>query len=247
MDVEIVQIDIGGCSQWGDENTPNLIRQYCMPSVERYAQRFNYKYTLVKESTYAEKIGPLDFLMTKAKHYSFERYLRLKTKHDAVVYIDNDVYIKNDADMLPEIDGIMAAREPGKTDSQKLFTILNNLDRETSYYNSGVIMADKFSAQEICDYMVYRAKNHIKAKGKNTDNMMFNEYLLERKPHFLELTEHWNYMPMLNGSTKSLNSNFMHLVGVHGKEFLKKLSLVNMPMANLLENIANGKIKVDVA
>ena len=41
-------------------------------------------------------------------------------------------------------------------------------------------MLDEPSAVNLKEYMMYRINNRIKAKGKNTDNMMLNEYFLEK-------------------------------------------------------------------
>jgi len=245
MTTLILQIDIGHGTQWGDESAPDIFRSICIPSVKNYAQRHGYDYELITESSYLSKIGPLNFLLTESKHYSFERYLRLKTHHENVVYIDNDIYISDVAGPLPEICGLMAVAEPGKTNSQKLFSEVHNLPHDTTYYNSGLFMADRHTADAICDYMIYRATNNQKAKGKSTDNMMFNEFVHYEQSQFIELSEKWNYMPMLIGSSKGLRSNCLHLVGKHGKLFLSKLVSTGHPIKPLLENITIGNIVIE--
>ena len=37
----ILQIDIGGGTQWGNKNTINPIREIFIPSVKKYCKKFN--------------------------------------------------------------------------------------------------------------------------------------------------------------------------------------------------------------
>ena len=89
-------------------------------------QKFNYDYLLVKESLYEKKYSKFDFLETKNKHFSFERYFHFINDYDYTIYIDNDVYIYPDAQQLPDINGLMNVREP-EGNSSKIFREVNNL------------------------------------------------------------------------------------------------------------------------
>ena len=40
-----------------------------------------------------------DFLDTKEKHFSFERYFHFVNEYEFTIYLDNDVYIFPDADL----------------------------------------------------------------------------------------------------------------------------------------------------
>jgi len=246
MTTLILQVDIKNGTQWGGKPAVDIIRNYCIPSVKSYAQKHGYTHELLTESTYEKRIGPFDFLMKETKHYAFERYLNLDTEFDKLVYIDNDIYVSSQAQKLPEIKGLMAVREPGNTNSQKMFTSFNKLPLDAAYFNSGMFMANQDAAKKLGEYMIHRATNYIRAKGKSTDNMMFNEYILEENPVFSELNEEWNYMPMLKGASKGLCANFMHLVGIDGKNFLSQLIKLGHPLDILLEKITSGEIKVDL-
>jgi len=246
MKTLILQVDIGSGSQWGSDQSKNVIHQFCIPSVKKYASRNRYDYKVLTRSTYTKRIGSLDFLMTEVKHYAFERYLHLDTDYERLVYIDNDVYIPSCANRLPHVNGLMACKEPDGTSSHQLFCDVNQLPLSTPYYNSGVIMADKKSAKELGKYMIYRARNHIHAKGKSTDNMMFNEYLIEKRPKFTALGEEWNYMPVVTGATLGLKSNFMHLVGNVGKEIIDHFIISGNEINQTLDDLATGKLKLSV-
>ena len=234
--IKIIQIDIADGTQWGDANTNKFIRQICIPSVQRYCQKYGYEYQLITESKYEKEIGKFDFLATKLKHYAFERYYYLFGEKSFNVYLDNDIYIFNEADPLPPIKGLMNVREP-EGNSSKIFREVNNLPPDIPYYNSGVIMADKDNSKKLSEYMINRLLTYKRAKGKNTDNMMLNEYLIENKIEFNELGCEWNYMPFLPNSEKTTKPNFFHFVGTEGKKFITFINTKKIDIENLTSKI----------
>ena len=218
----VIQTDIGSGTQWGTNQTINPIREIFMPSVEKYCKKHNYEYFLVKKSSYKHLIGDLNFLPTENKHYSFERYFHFNNDYKYTVYLDNDIYIYDDAEPFPKISGLMVAREAeGNTSS--LFRELNKLDTSFGYYNSGVMFCDNLTSKYLKNYMVTRAKKNIRAKGKNSDNMMLNEFIIENLNLLNEIEPKWNYMPFFSNYEKIQNPNFFHFVGIIGKEILNRL------------------------
>ena len=232
----IIQIDIGGGTQWGNKDTINPIRDIFIPSVEKYCNKFQYDYFLVKESSYENKYGNFDFLATKSKHYSFERYFHFKNDYDYTIYIDNDVYVFPDAEPLPEFKGFRNVREP-EGNSSKIFREVNNLDNSFGYYNSGVTFCDNLAANKLAHYMINRLDKKIRAKGKNSDNMMLNEFIIENKKLFSEIGSEWNYMPFLPNSKIIKKPNFFHFVGIMGKEIINELQNKNINIENFLKEI----------
>ena len=238
----IIQTDISVGSQWGDDATINFIREVCIPSVKNYCIKNDYEHLVIKESRYEKEIKKFDFFYTKLKHYAFERYYYLDNgNYDSSIYLDNDIYIFRDSEPLPEIHGLMLVKEPeGK--SSKIFKEVNNLKENFPYYNSGVIMCDPTTAKQLCEYMFRRLLNYERAKGKNTDNMMLNEYLLENqiKLNFVDLESKWNYMPFLTNGIKIDNPNFYHFVGKRGKtvinHYLKYCENEDIEIENFLRN-----------
>ena len=217
----ILQIDINQGTQWGDTSTSNFIREVCIPSVNKYCLKYDYHHLLVKESIYEKQNGKFDFLATKSKHYSFERYFHLNNKsYDQIIYIDNDVFILDYAEPLPSIKGLMNAPEPDGN-SSKIFREVNDLNSNQLYFNSGVTMCDQTTANHLSEYMLDRLSNYKRAKGKNTDNMMLNEYILDNKENFNILDNKWNYMPFLKNSVSINRPNFFHFVGIHGKQLVQ--------------------------
>ena len=232
----VLQIDIGGGTQWGEAQTINPIRGIFIPSVKNYCQKFNYDHFLIKESTYEKKYGDFDFLSTKTKHYSFERYFHFDNDYEYTIYIDNDVYIYPDADPLPEINGLRNVREP-EGNSSKIFREVNKLDISYHYYNSGVTFCNNFTAKKLSSYMLERLDKKNKAKGKNSDNMMLNEFIIKNKDIFMEAGSEWNYMPFLENSIKVDKPNFFHFVGIMGKEIINRLQDKDINIKTFLDQI----------
>ena len=232
----VLQIDIGGGTQWGEAKTINPIREIFIPSVKNYCQKFNYDHFLIKESIYEKKYGEFDFLSTKTKHYSFERYFHFDNNYEYTMYIDNDVYIYPDAEPLPEINGLSNVREP-EGNSSKIFREVNKLDISYHYYNSGVTFCNNFTAKKLSSYMIERLDKKNKAKGKNSDNMMLNEFIIKNKDIFMEVGSEWNYMPFLENSIKLDKPNFFHFVGIIGKEIINRLQDKNINIKTFLDQI----------
>ena len=222
MTTLIFQIDIGKGTQWSSAETINPIRNIFIPSVKKYAKKFNYDYKLITESEYEKNGGDFLFLATREKHFSFERYFHIKAKYDQIVYIDNDVYVVDKAQPLPTIKGLMNVRAP-ESKSTYLFRDIHNLELTTKYYNAGVTFMDKDTGIHLQHYMLERMKNKKRAKGKNTDNYLLNEYILDYPEFFTEIGSEWNYMPFLPNSKRINNFNFFHFIGMPGKELLKTL------------------------
>lgn len=236
----ILQIDIGEGTQWGNNKTIDPIREIFMPSVRQYCNKFNYEYELIKESVYAKKYGEFDFLATKNKHYSFERYFHFEKDYDYIIYIDNDVYVYKDATQIPSFEGLANVREP-EGNSSKIFRDVNNLDKTYGYFNSGVTFCDKATAKKLSKYMIDRLEKKNRAKGKNSDNMLLNEFIIENKKIFNELGCEWNYMPFLENSPKTQKPNFFHFVGILGKEIINTLQSKNIDIESFLNEIKNQK------
>lgn len=234
----ILQVDIGSGTQWGDDRTINPIREILIPSVKNYCKKFNYKHLVITESLYEKKFTKLDFLATKKKHYSFERYFHFDNDYEYTIYLDNDVYIYPDSQPLPEFTGLRNARE-AEANSSRIFREVNHLDNSYNYYNSGVTFCDKSTAKLLSNYMLHRMENKIIAKGKNSDNMLLNEFILENKKIFNEMGNEWNYMPFSSNFEKIKKPNFFHFVGMVGKEIINKLQDENINIEYFLNELKN--------
>ena len=232
----VIQVDIGEGTQWGNNDTINPIREIFIPSVKEYCNKYSYDYLLVKKSTYEKKYFKFDFLETKNKHYSFERYFHFSNDYDFTIYLDNDIYIYPDAQQLPKIKGLMNVREP-EGNSSKIFRQVNNLSQNNGYFNSGVTLCDNETAKILSNYMIYRLENKLRPRGKNSDNMLLNEFIIQNKNAFTELGSEWNYMPFLTNAIKIQNPNFFHFVGIHGKNIINRLQNYEINILDFLQEI----------
>ena len=232
----IIQIDIGQGTQWGNVKTINPIREIFIPSVKEYCKKFNYDHQLITNSIYEKKNKEFNFLETKKKHYSFERYFHFEKNYEFIIYLDNDIYIYPDAKELPKISGLMNVKEP-EGNSSKIFREVNNLDESFPYYNSGVTFCDNATANFLSDYMLSRLDKKMRSKGKNSDNMLLNEFILENPNMFTEIGCEWNYMPFLQNSNKISQPNFFHFIGIMGKKIINKLQQNKISIIDFLEEI----------
>ena len=235
MNILILQIDIGIGTQWNSEVAIDPIRKLFIPSVKEYAKKFNYDYQLITNSQYEKNGGDFLFLASKEKHYSFERYFHFDQNYDFIVYIDNDVYVTKNAQPLPAIKGLMNVAEP-EGRSSDIFRQTHSIPASSKYFNSGVTFVDSRVAKHLQNYMQDRMHNKKRALGKNSDNMMLNEYILEFPSNFSELGLEWNYMPFLPNAVSLSQANFFHFVGIHGKKLLKDFIDKNLSPDNVVED-----------
>ena len=147
----IIQVDIGLGTQWGDEPISKFIKDNCIPSVKKYCSKYGYDHQIFTESQYEQYGGKYDFLPNILKHYAFEKYFHLDNEYEQTVYLDTDIYISNNAEKLPNTNGILCAEETGGA-SKELFIKVNNLSQSHPYYNSGVFMLDKSSGAQLQKY-----------------------------------------------------------------------------------------------
>ena len=89
--------------------------------------------------------------------------------------------------------------------------------------------------------MLNRLNKKIRSKGKNSDNMLLNEFILENPNLFNEIGCEWNYMPFLPNSTKISQPNFFHFVGIMGKKIINNLQNNRIPIIDFLEEIKKLK------
>ena len=138
----------------------------------------------------------------------------------------------------------MNVAEP-EGDSSNLFRQTHNNVEKNKYFNSGVTFLDNSTAYTLQDYMLNRLKNKDRAKGKNSDNMLLNEFILDNYNLFTELDSSWNYMPFLKNSLKIVNPNFFHFVGISGKYFLEYLCKQSTNLQKTLEDLFQQEVKRD--
>ena len=101
-------------------------------------------------------------------------------------------------------------------------------------------MVDTETSHDLQEYMLSRMRNLERARGKNTDNMMLNEYILKYPDKLFPLTSEWNYMPMLPDAPHLSKANFLHAVGINGKHVLTELVNQGLDFEILLQQLTEG-------
>ena len=89
--------------------------------------------------------------------------------------------------------------------------------------------------------MLNRLEKNIRAKGKNSDNMLLNEFILKNNKLFSEIGCQQNYMPFLENSSKTNKPNFVHFVGIVGKHIINKLQDNNISIESFLNELKEKK------
>ena len=96
---------------------------------------------------------------------------------------------------------------------------------------------DDLNTRKNSEYMNKRLEKNITAKGKNSDNMLLNEFIINNKNIFTEIGCQWNYMPFLENSMKINKPNFFHLVGIMGKEIINRLQDKDINIESFLNQL----------
>ena len=71
--------------------------------------------------------------------------------------------------------------------------------------------------------------------------MLLNEFILQNNNLFSEIGCEWNYMPFLENSPKIKKPNFIHFVGIVGKQIINKLQDNNISLVSFLTELKKDK------
>ena len=225
MKTLIYQNNIGNnLTQWGiSDLSANFIREVCVPSVKRYASKHGYDY-----KSYTKNISPnfgKNFLLSEGTYISCNKYFYSDYEdYDQIAYIDNDIYIFDNAEKLPKVNTLSAVPEPKESECHKNFSKQFSLKPNIKYVSSGVIIFTKDIGKKIKKYFGLRFKEQRKGKWKNTDNGIFNESIyIDKEFEINFLNKKWNYMPHLCNEIDETKPNFLHFIGGPGKDYIKQL------------------------
>tara|TARA_Y100000590_G_scaffold455535_1_gene604390 strand:- start:1334 stop:2065 length:732 start_codon:yes stop_codon:yes gene_type:complete len=241
MKVLIYQNNIGDITQWGaNDLSINFINKICIPSVEKYAKKLGYDYRL-----YTEHISPRfgkNFLLSEGTYISCNKYFYSDCEdydnYDQIAYIDNDIYIFDNAERLPFVNGLGAVSEPNESECHEKFSNKFSFKPNIKYISSGVLIFNREIGKKIKKYFSMRFKEQRKGKWKNTDNGIFNECVYIDKEFKIDLlNKKWNYMPHLCETIDNTKPNFLHFIGSKGKDYIKDLYNQTSDVKNFLEKL----------
>lgn len=229
MKTLVVQVSIGisGYIYTNPQATSDF-DTHLMPTVKRYCDRFGYDYKLVTEYpqhvdvtwfNYNTKPKDFDYSKTgKNKSTTLVRYLNMyNPEYDRVISLDNDIYIPETAEPLPEVKGHMAVRDLGK--SWDDFRSKIKLPQDT-FVNAGVQMVDKETGKLLQEYIEKVCKKQTPPiVGYHSDQGYMN-YFRSNNPERANLLDYkWNYMAACHKPRKITSQNFVHYAGVEARAY----------------------------
>ena len=231
----IVQVEVGGVGGYvyrSDQSpkafTASKLFSKLTPTVERYCKNNGYDYK--KVTNYPDDIDILFFnKSTKGKDYDYSvggknkcstliRYLNMfDEKYDRIVTLDNDVWIPEWAEPLPEAEGHHGVEDVGKPFAQ--FKQYYNLPFQ-KFINGGVQIVNKQAGKSLKEFVINKC-NKKELPIIHTDQAYMNEWRSKNISLCYTLNRKWNYMvdcyPKIEDYTKY---NFIHYAGWNGRSFL---------------------------
>ena len=207
------------------------LSKYCIPSVQRYAERHGYSYVLhrphqlhfdfpvsdrifkplqawdrqqrVKERTHPTKADEQFFNSFYEPYYVMNE---LSSLYDRFIYLDLDIYIKPSAPAMPHTKGVWVCNESQldhsfTTDVMGFKEIPHNRQ-----LNSGVLVLDRKAVRSFYDYLRH-AKHDPRSAG---DQDEFRLWSLKNKINIMD--DKWNLIVAFH---KNRDGHFIHYTEKH--------------------------------
>ena len=200
----------------------SLFEEHCITSVRRYCEKYNYSYKMITE--YPTDVDILFFnKSTKGKDYDYSqggknkcstliRYLNMhQEEYDNVIVLDNDIWIPEWAEPLPEINGHHGVADIGKNWSAPHFI---------KFVNGGVQMVNKQAAKSLQEFVKDKCKRKI-LPAVHTDQAYMNEWRSLNPTLSFMLNKKWNFMVGCYPRTEDYTKyNFIHYAGWDARSIL---------------------------
>ena len=235
MKVLVLQVSVGNTGGYADNNpeVQDMFMEHLVPTVRRYCDKHGYDYQMIREYpkdrdiTYFNKnTKPIDFDYSKGgknKCATLIRYLHMdQPDYDAVVSLDNDIYIPPHAKPLPAITGHMGAEDIGKSfaDFKSKCALPQN-----KFINGGVQMVDRQTGKDLCRYIEMLVdKKTPPIHGLHSDQGYMNQYRSINHKNAYVLDSSWNHMVGLyprNELDPFKDLNFVHYAGQATRKIFK--------------------------
>jgi len=228
MKVLVIQVTIGTAGYLYKDNYAGVsdkFTEFLVPTVKRYCEKYGYDYTMITEEPKDKNIRffnyddkPRDYDYSKGgknKSSTLVRYLNMnQPNYDAVVTLDNDIYIPPWAEPLPKIKGHMGVQDLGKPWDK--FTRVHRVP-QNKFVNGGVQMVDKETGRKLYDYISYVVDKQIPPiENIHSDQSYMNFFRSQNYDNSYVLDTKWNFMvPFhnLDGISPYRNQNFIHYAG----------------------------------
>ena len=226
----IIQVKVGNTTGYAYNNPiGDICEGVLMPTVQRYCQKYNYGYLLIDEYpkdrdiTFFNKSTKSinhDYSQTgKNKCSTLIRYLNMSRDYDQIVSLDNDIWIPEHAEKLPEIKGHMAAEDKGKSWA----TFRNAFELPYGkFVNGGVQMVNRHAGNSLYSYI-----SDVVDKKSNppldyhSDQSYMNYWRHKNTEMSYVLDSKWNFMVSCEKRKSDYTGvNFVHYAGVSARSLL---------------------------
>jgi len=244
-EILVIQTEVGGVGGYvyrPDESPAALEASKLFgeltKTVKRYCNKHGYDYQKITE--YPKDVDILFFnKSTKTEEHDYSqggknkcstliRYLNMyNPDYRVIITLDNDIWIPEWAEPLPEVTGHMGVEDKGKS--------WNNFKNHHpipfgKFINGGVQMVDQKAGQSLSKF-VRRKCEHKILPIIHTDQAYMNEWRSRNLPSSYILDKKWNYMVDCYPRTQDYSKyNFIHYAGWKGRSYL-------------IEDYKNGIIK----
>jgi hypothetical protein len=200
-------------------------------SVKKYCKKYNYEYTLVKEkpdnydiSWFRDLSSPNREINTTLIRY----YYMFVEGYDAVVSLDNDIYITNHAKPLPKISGHMGVYDTkeycydkGSINFKRYYDKLE-LDK-TGFINGGVQMVDALTGSMIKNFFAQICSKRVFPLFDYYSDQNYMNYFRHKYPEKATvLDKSWNFLVSRYKYENYSNINFVHYSGVFGRRIFHR-------------------------
>lgn len=200
--------------------------KYCIPSVQRYAERHGYSYVLHRPNqlhfNFPVREGFLKRLQEWDRRQGIKERMRptqndknlfnsffepyhvmneLSSLYDRFICLDVDIYIKPNAPAMPHAGGVWVCNE-SQADYSQTTDVLGFKEIPRSHQlNSGVLVMDCKGVRSFYDYV-----RHIKPDPRSTgDQDDFRLWSLKNKINIMD--DKWNLIVIFHNNR---NGHFIH-------------------------------------
>lgn len=178
-------------------------QQYLIPSVKRWAEKCGYDYKMyeLEEHTlpsdngfFSGDLNPLGYILCQRIEYISQE------EYDYVIYVDCDVYVKENAPQFPIRDGFSVIAEYPVVQEAARNNFRMNInyeyDSEYQYFNSGVFGVDRETGKNIREYFIKRFNSGESYYMFDSlwclDQALFNQYCIENPVSLHYISPQWN-------------------------------------------------------
>ncbi|KKN12334.1 hypothetical protein LCGC14_1017530 [marine sediment metagenome] len=232
MKTLIIQVKVGNTSgyTYSDPNAPNLFDEHLVPTVKRYCEKYGYEYLNITEYPSDHNCRWFNF-NTKPDDYDYSkggknksatliRYLNMNKDYDRIVSLDNDIWIPEHAEALPNVIGHHAVKDSGKT--WDTFRKQNSLPFDT-FVNGGVQMVNREAGTSLYSFIEQVCKLKTPPiNGYHSDQGYMNYWRSQHKNLSYVLPDKWNHMVGCVPKPQDYSGvNFVHYAGDATRQHLK--------------------------